>query len=208
VFKLQDYRDVGSEYFDKIVSIGMVEHVGKIKLPEYFAHAYRMLKPGGLFLNHCISNRPQVRYTISSSGLNSSHPALMIKESPGFQAWVDQKVLGTDSFKQHYFFPDGELIPVSDLSLFAEQAGFEVQDIENLREHYALTLRHWVKLMEINQDKILKVVNEVTLRTWRMYMAASAHSFESAITTVNQSLLAKPVSGKSNLPLTRADLYA
>jgi cyclopropane-fatty-acyl-phospholipid synthase len=83
-----------------------------------------------------------------------------------------------------------------------------VRDLENLREHYALTLRQWVKFMEFKQDKILKVVDEVTLRTWRMYMAASAHSFESANITVNQSLLAKPAFGKSNLPLSRADLYA
>ncbi|HMD89583.1 MAG TPA: cyclopropane-fatty-acyl-phospholipid synthase family protein [Anaerolineaceae bacterium] len=207
VFKLQDYRDVGSESFDKIVSIGMVEHVGRIKLAEYFAHAYRMLRPGGLFLNHGISNRPVVRYIISSD-TNSSHPVLITKNTSIYQSWVNQMILGTNSFMQHYFFPDGELVPVSDLNLFAEQAGFEVRDIENLREHYALTLRHWVKLMEMNRDKILSVVDEVTLRTWWMYMAASAHGFESANSTVNQSLLAKPISGKSNLPLSRADLYA
>ncbi|MDR3577401.1 MAG: cyclopropane-fatty-acyl-phospholipid synthase [Anaerolineaceae bacterium] len=207
-FKIQDYRDVGSESFDKIVSVGMVEHVGRVKLPEYFGHAYRMLKPGGLFLNHGISSRPQVRFTISSSGVNSSHPALITNESSGFQTWVNRNVIGTNSFMQHYFFPDGELIPVSDLNQFAEQVGFEVRDIENLREHYALTLRHWVKLMEENRGRILKVVDEVTLRTWRMYMAASAHGFESSNITVNQSLLVKPVGGRSNLPLTRADLYA
>ena len=100
-FKLQDYRDVGSESFDKIVSIGMVEHVGRIKLPEYFAHAFRMLKPGGLFLNHGISSRPQVRYTISSSSANSNHPALITKDTSIFQNWVNQNVLGTNSFMQH-----------------------------------------------------------------------------------------------------------
>ena len=105
------------------------------------------------------------------------------------------------------FFPDSELIPVSDLNIFAEQAGFEVRDIRKPARAFALTLRQWVKFMEFNQDKILKVVDEVTLRTWRMYMAASAHSFESANITVNQSLLAKPALGKSNLPLSRADLY-
>jgi cyclopropane-fatty-acyl-phospholipid synthase len=58
--RLEDYRDLEAESFDKIVSVGMFEHVGVSHLPEYFTQAYRLLKPGGLFLNQGISRRPAV----------------------------------------------------------------------------------------------------------------------------------------------------
>ncbi len=108
---------------------------------------------------------------------------------------------------QRYVFPDGELAPVSHVNLVAERAGFEVRDVENLREHYALTLRHWVNRLETRRAEAIRVAGEVTYRTWRLYMAGCVYGFESGMINVNQSLLAKPVDGKSNLPLTRADLY-
>lgn len=191
--KLQDYRDLGAESFDKIVSVGMFEHVGQGHLPEYFTHAYRLLKPGGLFLNHGISRR-----MAGHSGNKS-----------GWQRFVEHSLLGSGSFVWRYIFPDGELTPVSEVNTFAEAANFEVRDVENLREHYALTLRHWVKRLETRRTEAVKAVGEVTYCTWRLYMSASAHGFESGNINVNQTLLAKMASGgKSDLPLTRADLYA
>lgn len=190
--KLQDYRDLGAEPFDKIVSVGMFEHVGRSHLPEYFAHTYRLLKPGGLFLNHGISRR--------SAGN---------RHASGWQRFVERRILGADSFVQRYIFPDGELVPVSEVNLIAEQAGFEVRDAENLREHYALTLRRWVNRLEARRAEAVKAADEVTYRTWRLYMSASAHGFESGCINVNQTLLAKMAhGGKSSVPLTRADLYA
>ncbi len=111
------------------------------------------------------------------------------------------------SFSQSYIFPDGELEPVSEVNLLAERSGFEVRDVENLREHYARTLRHWVKRLEDHRTEAIQLADEVTYRTWRSYMSASAYGFEAGYINVNQSLLAKPDRGKSNLPLTRADLY-
>ncbi len=108
---------------------------------------------------------------------------------------------------EHYVFPDGELEPVSEVNLLAEQAGFEVRDVENLREHYALTLRHWVNRLEAHRAEATRATDEVTYRTWRLYMAACAYAFSAGLINVNQSLLSKPAAGKSNLPLTRADLY-
>ena len=108
---------------------------------------------------------------------------------------------------QRYVFPDGELAPVSKVNLMAEAAGFEVRDMENLREHYALTLRHWVRRLEARETEAIQAGSETTYRTWRLYMSASAYGFETANINVNQTLLAKPLDGKCNLPLTRADLY-
>ena len=117
-------------------------------------------------------------------------------------------MIGSGSFSQHYIFPDGELEPVSEVNLVAERAGFEVRDVENLREHYALTLRHWLKRLEEHRVDAIRLTDEVTFRTWRIFLASSAYGFESASINVNQSLLSKTVDGRSCAPLTRADLYA
>ncbi len=195
--KLLDYRDLSDAQFDKIVSVGMFEHVGRSHLPEYFAHAQRLLKPGGLFLNH---------------GISTAYPQTKQKSSPWTRFTevtlvIERNILGSGQFVWHYIFPDGELEPVSEVNLLAEAAGFEVRDVENLREHYALTLRHWVKRLEMERDQAVRLVGDTVYHTWRLYMAGSAVGFESGGINVNQTLLAKPAKGAANLPLTRDDLY-
>ena len=191
--RLQDYRAVSDEPFDKIVSVGMFEHVGRSQMPAYFAQAQRLLKPGGLFLNHGIAYWPGV-FTGRSQ---ASGPA----------KWIAQWLLGIQSFSQSYIFPDGELEAVSEVNLLAEQCGFEVRDVENLREHYTRTMRHWVKRLEDHRAEAIQLADEATYRTWRFYMAAAAYGFEAGYTNVDQSLLAKPDHGRCNVLLTRADLY-
>jgi cyclopropane-fatty-acyl-phospholipid synthase len=106
-------------------------------------------------------------------------------------------------------FPDGELVPISTSLDVAESAGFEVRDVESLREHYALTLRHWVRRLEATHDRALQVVNEPIYRVWRLFMSGSAHGFAVGNLNVYQALLAKSgPDGATGLPLTRADLYA
>jgi cyclopropane-fatty-acyl-phospholipid synthase len=193
LIKLQDYRDLESQTFDKIVSVGMFEHVGRDHLPEYFGQSYRLLRPGGLFLNHGISRRAAGSWDT--------------QKVSAWEKFVTQRVFGLGSFSQRYVFPDGELVPVSEANLIAEAAGFEVRDVENLREHYALTLRQWVSRLEARQAEAIQTSDPATYRTWRLFMSSSVHGFESGHINVNQTLLAKPVSGKANLPLSRAELY-
>ncbi len=116
-------------------------------------------------------------------------------------------LVGAGRFMGRYIFPDGELEPVSEVNLNAEAAGFEVRDVENLREHYALTLRQWVKRLEARREAAIRLAGETVYRTWRLYMAGSAAAFESGAINVNQTLLAKPAQGVVTLPLTRDDLY-
>jgi cyclopropane-fatty-acyl-phospholipid synthase len=189
--KLLDYRDLDAGAFDKLVSIGMFEHVGRSHLPDYFAQAYRLLKPGGVFLNHGISL--------------GNLPAL--QHRPLAMRWVDRVIMGNGLFGERYIFPDGELAPVSEVNLKAEAAGFEVRDVESWREHYALTLRHWVNRLEANQAEAIRLNGEALYRTWRLYMAGSAEGFDSGRLNVNQTLLAKPDAGRSKLPWSRADWY-
>jgi cyclopropane-fatty-acyl-phospholipid synthase len=215
--KLRDYRDLAGESFDKIVSVGMFEHVGRERLPEYFAHAYRLLKPSGVFLNHGISSRPAQAPRVAEGNAACCDPRQTVDSVTGEsakrearpQSSLSRRILGAGSFVQRYVFPDGELVPVSEVNLMAERAGFEVRDVENLREHYALTLRQWVNRLEANRTAAIQASNETSYRTWRLYMSASVYAFERGRITVNQTLLSKnEMGGASDLPLTRGDLYA
>ncbi|MBI4003217.1 MAG: class I SAM-dependent methyltransferase [Nitrospira defluvii] len=173
--ELCDYRDLSiSSAFDKILSVGMYEHVGASALPKYFDQVWRLLRPGGVFLNHGIAIR------------NTFRP---------------------DRFIDRYVFPDGELIPIGPLLTMAEQSGFEVRDVESLREHYAMTLRHWLRRLEAGHAEATQIVDETTYRVFRLYLSAFAARFQSGLFDLYQTLLLKSNGGESGLPLTRDDWY-
>jgi cyclopropane-fatty-acyl-phospholipid synthase len=111
------------------------------------------------------------------------------------------------SFTDRYVFPDGEPVPISTSLRAAELSGFELRDVESLREHYALTLHHWVQRLEAHREEACRITDDTRYRIWRLYMAGSAHGFCSGRLNVYQTLFAKPVRGHSGLPLTRADWY-
>lgn len=111
------------------------------------------------------------------------------------------------SFVDRYVFPGGELVKISEAIGAAEAAGFEVRDVENLREHYELTLRCWAKSLQENADGLLRLVSETTYRIWLLYIAGSAAAFRRGDISIFQVLLSRPEEGRSNLPLTRRDWY-
>ncbi len=190
---LCDYRAfTDARGFDKISSIGMVEHVGRAGLPAYFAAAYRLLAPGGLMLNH---------------GIVSLEVARPRARSP--RAWLTRRMWERDGgFSDTYVWPDVLLVPTAEVLARAEAVGFETRDVESLREHYARTLRIWLARLELRHREVRAIVGEPTYRVWRIYLAAAAHRFASAEIGIIQSLLAKPdEGGKSNVPWTRGDLY-
>ena len=113
-----------------------------------------------------------------------------------------------DAFMHAFVFPDAELLPVSFTLSHAERRGFEVRDVENLREHYVYTLRDWVRRLEEKADEARKLVGDVMYRIWRISNAASMYYFQIGNTHLYQTLLVKADHGKSGLPLTRADWYA
>jgi cyclopropane-fatty-acyl-phospholipid synthase len=200
--ELLDYRQAQDNLgaFDKIASVGMFEHVGLSNLPEYFRTVYRMLRPGGVFLNHGIARAESSTecdrrwLSPSKSALLSRVPLLRNLRSPSF---IDK-----------YVFPDGELATVSEAMRAAEAAGFEVRDVENLREHYELTLYAWVEGLKSCYGVLRKQVSETTYRTWLLYMAGCAAAFRRGDIAVYQMLLSRPDEGESRLPLTREDLYS
>ncbi len=180
--ELRDYRELsaqGSEIYDAIVSVGMAEHVGRERLPDYFRAVHRALKPGGIFLNQAIG-----------------------------ESIIPRADNRNGSFIEHYVFPDGDIPPLPIMLRAAESAGFEIRDVENLREHYVLTLRQWLARLEAHHAEALSFVDETTYRIWRLYLAGSGHGFRRGYIAVYQTLLAKlSPAGQTNLPLTRHDWH-
>ncbi|WP_441251219.1 class I SAM-dependent methyltransferase [Kitasatospora sp. McL0602] len=179
--RLQDYREIPDGPFDAISSVGMAEHVGSAEYLTYAGGLHTLLAPGGRLLNHQISRRP-------------SRPGQPHVPSP---------------FIDRYVFPDGELSPVGTTVSLLEEAGFEVRDVESLREHYALTLREWVANLEANWTDAVRLVGRGRARVWRLYMAASALAFEENRIGINQVLAVRtPTTGRSGLPATRSEWLA
>jgi cyclopropane-fatty-acyl-phospholipid synthase len=176
--ELRDYRGLGSLTFDKVVSVGMVEHVGRERLGTYFRAAYDALRDGGLFLNHGIGQQSR-----------------------------DGKGYRVGGFMARYVFPDGDLIGIDAVLRGAEGAGFEIRDVENLREHYARTLRAWYANLGAKRDEAIAATDERTFRIWRMYLAGSARNFWRGQMGLFQTLLAKNLGGPAPVPATRRDLY-
>lgn len=160
--RVLDYRDIDRlGPCDKLVSVGMIEHVGESKLGDYFQRSFDILRPGGTFLvsgigragNRTISNNP--------------------------------------SFTDVYVFPDGELETIAAMLSRAENAGFEVRLVENLRAHYAQTTSAWLHRLEAKAQDAIAIVGETRYRTWRLYLAGSAFYFRKAWICLYQTLLRK-----------------
>ncbi|MQS13179.1 class I SAM-dependent methyltransferase [Streptomyces kaniharaensis] len=176
--RLQDYREIADGPFDAISSVGMAEHVGAEQYRVYARGLYRLLVPGGRLLNHQIARRPE-------------HAGELHRPSP---------------FIDRYVFPDGELSPVGSTVARLEEAGFEVRDLESLREHYGLTLREWMANLEAHWMEAVRLVGRGRARVWRLYMSACALAFEQNRIGVNQILAVRSTEeGVAGLPATREE---
>lgn len=196
--QLLDYRELQVEQpFDKIASVGMFEHVGRSQMERYFATVHRLLRPGGLLLNH----------GITSGGL----------DNPRLGA-------GLGDFIERYIFPGGELLHVSTVLHDMARAGLEMVDTENLRPHYARTLWAWSDALEARQDEARSVLvaqhgkerGEKALRAYRLYLAGCALAFERGWTALHQMLAVRPTGhaedgvlkgAQSDYPFSRAYMY-
>lgn len=187
---LCDYRDLPEgEPYDSIASVGMFEHVGHANLPVYFHQVRRLLKPGGLLMNHGIT-----------AGGTRNH----------------QLGAGMGEFIERYIFPGGELMHVSHVLKVMSEAGLEPVDVENLRPHYARTLWAWSDRLEAQLAKARELTRESVVRAYRLYLAGSAMSFEQGWISLQQMLAAHPdhdvASGpmrgaQSRFPFNREYIY-
>ncbi|HEX8761370.1 MAG TPA: class I SAM-dependent methyltransferase [Pseudonocardiaceae bacterium] len=167
-----DYRDAPGRDYDAVSSIGLTEHVGVRSYPSYFGLLLAKLRPGGRLLNHCIT-----------------HPH-------------NRTPAQTELFIDRYVFPDGELAGAGKIISEVQDAGLEVRHVENLREHYALTLKEWCANLVAHWDECVAEVGEATARVWGLYMAGSRLSFERNGIQLHQVLAVRPDStGNSHVPL-------
>jgi len=168
-----DYRDIRETGFDAVSSIGLLEHIGVRNYPAYFRFLQSRLRTGGLLLNHCIT-RPD----------NRSEPS-------------------TRGFIDRYVFPDGELTGSGRIITEAQDVGLEVLHEENLRPHYALTLRDWCANLVAHWDEAVAEVGLPTAKVWGLYMAGSRLAFESGGIQLHQVLAVRPDErgGVGDLPL-------
>ncbi|WP_409277744.1 C17 cyclopropane fatty acid synthase CfaB [Pseudomonas defluvii] len=180
--KILDYRDLPQDgRFDKVVSVGMFEHVGHANLALYCQRLFGAVREGGLVMNH---------------GITAKH--------------IDGRPVGRGAgeFIDRYVFPHGELPHLSMISAYISDAGLEVVDVESLRLHYARTLHFWSDRLEAKLDEAGRLVPERALRIWRLYLAGCSYAFAKGWINLHQILAVKPLAdGSHTLPWTRADLY-
>lgn len=166
-----DYREVTETGFDAVSSIGLTEHIGAANVPAYFQFLYSKLRPGGRLLNHCIT-RPD--------------------------GTVGPKL---GEFLDRYVFPDGELESPGELVTRMHDVGFEVRHLENLREHYSITLKHWCDNLDDNWAEAVDEVGIRRARVWRLYLTASRVGFDANIVQLHQILGVRLDGTTSGMPL-------
>ncbi|MGD1888533.1 MAG: class I SAM-dependent methyltransferase [Cohaesibacteraceae bacterium] len=179
--ELKDYRELDGT-FDKIASVGMYEHIGLANIPEYFGTVQRLLKPGGLFMNHAISRGAK-------------------RKRRRFSSRPEQRAL------QRYIFPGGELDDIGHTLAEMEIAGFEIQDVEALRQHYQKTTRAWCQQLYERRADAEALVGPETYRIWAAYLAGCSFAFQRGSARLYQTLASKSPKGLTSVPSTRVDIY-
>ena len=180
--ELRDYSELEGEY-DKIASVGMIEHVGSAGLPAYFAKLHSLLRDRGILLNHGITRRARRRRRFG-------------RRRP------EQRLI------RRYIFPGSELAHIGQLTELAEASGFEVHDVEDWREHYALTTRHWCQRLAARQKEASDLAGAGRARMWLAYLAGVSFAFQDGSLRVYQTVATKHVrKGGSGMPPTRQHLY-
>ena len=174
-----DVRDLpATARFDKIAAIGVIEHVGIPNYPAFFGRVHAMLNPGGFYLNHGIKH--------------SFH-------------W---KPTSHTTFLTRYVFPNGDLAGLSETLTQMERAGFEILDVEGLRQHYARTCRLWAERLRARAEEARRIAGERVYRTWLLYLTCSAVAFETSSIGLYQVLVQKHGDrATGDAPRTRESLY-
>jgi cyclopropane-fatty-acyl-phospholipid synthase len=172
-----DIRELGGEgQFDKIAAVGVIEHVGVANYPAYFERLHRLLRPGGLLLNHGITHPTPGRY---STGM---------------------------TFLTRHVFPRAEFQRVGETVARMEDAGFRIDDVEALGGHYGRTTAEWLARLQRRAEEARALVGERSLRTWIAYLAAASVAFRAGWIDVHQVLGRRPDPSAPRRPETRDHL--
>jgi cyclopropane-fatty-acyl-phospholipid synthase len=173
-----DYRDVPeNQIFDKVTTVCVLEHMGEPGITTYMQKVHHLLRPGG------------------------SAVIQQITLSRPFRLMAHRR------FSERYVFPDGELVPISTTLREAEKAGLEVRDVESLREHYPLTIKHWLRKLDGAHDEAVRLTDEATVRVHKLYLAGAMVGYGDNVYNLHHTVLVKPDRGASAYPLQRKDWY-
>ena len=166
-YRLEDYRDTQGP-FDRIVSVGMFEHVGTAFHDAFFQQCRSLLREDGVMLLHFIGN----------------------SDVPDFNnPWIER-----------YIFPGGHIPSMSEFMPALERSGLVVTDIEVLRLHYALTLRHWRERFMAKRTQAMELYDERFCRMWEFYLSMSETAFRYQDIAIFQVQIARK---QEAVPLTR-----
>ena len=177
--ELKDYRNVTGQY-DAISQVEMFEHVGFANHERHFLEMHRLLKPRGLYFHQA---------SVRRGGRDAIKP--------------------TDTTKviTRFIFPGGELDTIGMTVTNLGRLGFETLDVEDMREHFELTLKHWTERLYDRREEAYALVGEPRTRLWLIYFALFKKAFERGSVLVYQTVAQKRRPGPSGLPLDRASLY-
>ncbi len=164
--ELKDYSMMSGQ-FDKIASIGMYEHIGLKNIPGYMQKMQQLLAPDGLFLNHAIARRAPK------------------------QGWFKRRMRPEQKAIAKYIFPGGELDDIGHSIFAMERAGFEIQDVEAWRLHYARTCKLWCERLTARREEALQYVSEEKYRIWVAYLAGVSLAFSRGTLRIFQTLVSK-----------------
>ena len=182
--EIRDYLEVQGSY-DKVVSVGMFEHIGLQNIPAYFSKMNSLLRDRGILLNHAITRRAKA----SKKKFDEIRPS--------------RRLL------QKFIFPGFAMDHIGHSIEQMELHGFEVRDVESLREHYALTLQHWTRRLESRREEAVRLVGEERYRLWAAYLAGVSFGFVDGYSNIYQTVAVKrQTKGFSGMPLTREDVYS
>ncbi|MDT0262949.1 cyclopropane-fatty-acyl-phospholipid synthase family protein [Jatrophihabitans lederbergiae] len=110
---------------------------------------------------------------------------------------------GGGPFIESYIAPDMHMRPLSETLGFLERAGFEIRNVQALREHYVRTVDAWLETFESHYSEAVAMVGDEMARVWRLYLVGGGLSFEEGRMGVDQILAVRPSpSGTSHLPPT------
>jgi len=179
--ELRDYSTVKDTY-DKIVSVGMFEHIGIANMPKYFKKIRSLLRDRGILLNHGLSR--QAKSSSRKSRKIRPERRLLLK----------------------YIFPGSELDNIGHTIDQLEICRFEVHDVEAWREHYGLTTQHWYRQLMARKEEAISLVGIEKFRMWALYLASVSIGLASGSMHICQIVATKhSAKGPSGLPLTREE---
>jgi cyclopropane-fatty-acyl-phospholipid synthase len=159
-------------FVDRIVSIGAFEHFGYDRYGRFFEMAYEAMPDDGIMLLHTITRAgPEERAELNLP--------------------VTMTLMRFTKFIGDEIFPGGQIPVISEIEKFSTEAGFTIDRIHKLREHYARTLDIWADTLESKHDEAVALQSEEMYQRYMKYLTGCSNFFHKGYTNLCQFTLSK-----------------